>query len=168
MTFLVVGLVIGAAAGVGVGYVMFGGEDNNSEYWFYLDFNGEDTDVDDQWISVKESDALSALLKALDSKNIPYDIAETGATAGWITSIGDVEPKWADGKSWMLWGWFSNDIVAEKSAWSASPGLTVTNATTFYLAVSEIDSASIPGEYVTLFDPNYESVKWKAGGPFSA
>ena len=155
MTFLVVGLVIGAAAGVGVGYVMFGGDDD-TEYWFFLDFNGEDTDVDDQWISAKGKDLVSAMKKALDAKNIEYDIEDSG----WVNELGGISGK--TGFDWMNWGWTDSSNNSILWAWQATSGLDTTIMNWIYIGYTEVDSMWTPS-----LDPNSTTAKWGTTGPFA-
>ena len=153
ITFLVVGLVVGAAAGVGVGFVMFGG-DKDTEYWFYLDFNGEDSDFDGEWISAKGADAMSAFEKAAKNNNMSYKLNEYG----YIDSIDGVAN---DTNFWMDWGWTATTTDDTLWAWKGTSGMNTTIMNWIYIGYTEY-SGMEPD-----IDPNNLS-GWKNAGPFKA
>jgi len=154
MTFLVVGLVIGAAAGVGVGYVMFSGDSNEETYWFYLDFNGEDSDFDGKWISAKGTDAMSAFETAAKNNNVQYELNKYG----FIGTVDGVASN--DTKFWMDWGWTSTEADDTLWAWKGTSGMDTTIMNWIYIGYTEY-SGMEPD-----IDPNSLS-GWKNAGPFA-
>ena len=78
IAFLLAGILVGAGAGIGIGYFVFNDSgDSETTYWFYIDFNGEATEFDDGWISAAGKDVVDGLIKAVRNAGLPSDISDT-------------------------------------------------------------------------------------------
>lgn len=88
--FLVIGIVVGAAVGIGAGYMMFNDSDCSSaeEYNFYICYGA--TDADNGWYSASGDNATEAFDKAMDKAGIEYV-----ANSGYISSIDGVGTMWS-------------------------------------------------------------------------
>jgi hypothetical protein len=163
IVFLVVGILVGAAAGAAIGYLMWNGSGNNdaaqeTTYWYYIDYgNYESSDAQNGWISAKSDNVVNGLIKALgETKNVIDN------ESGFITSINGVEPIWTEtGENWGSWLWTSNSNNISFGKWAEGPGLDITQGIFFYIGVASWD----PVTYALVTDPNAESA-WKTGGPF--
>jgi len=78
VVFAVVALVIGAAIGVGIGFIAFNKNSNNTDetYYFYLNFG--DNDVKTKWYSATGSNVDNALEKAMKDANITVNWGTLG------------------------------------------------------------------------------------------
>ena len=164
ITFLVVGIVAGAAVGTGVGYVLWGTGDNSvpeTEYWFFIDFNDKGGDVDEQWVSAKGTDPNNAMGKAFDSKNIAYETNEDG----FIVEIAGLKNATDWSYSWMIWGWTAK--IADKGlvAWYLISGMPSTMSTYIYFGYTNFEGE----DWAPVLDPNSTAskIKWGASGPFA-
>jgi len=165
MVYAVAALVVGAAVGVGIGYIAFhGGSGSDSEtYWFYLDFGGHEGEgVEDQWVEVSSNSPLSALRAALDKTGMGYNMSGTG----WIVDIGGVGED--ENMSWGSWFWNTTVYDASWTStlypnWIDSSGFDITVGNVFYLGYTEYD----PVSYEYLLDPNADLSVWSTTGPFA-
>ena len=172
IAFLLAGVMVGAAAGVGVGYYVFndGSSDNNSSdltYYFYLYYEDE-SDLN-RWISAKSSTPLTAFTAALDAADIDYDISSTG----WIYHIGD-ESDYAEdwdqpsltGHSWISWFWASTVTDPPYSGmWREPPGWDTTFGTIFLVGFTSVELDPDTWEMLSDLNPNFEMLEWMTGGP---
>jgi len=161
--FLVVGLLVGVAAGAAVGYFMWNSsDDDETTYWYYIDYADYATStVKNGWISAESDTVVHGLFKALDANKIEYAISESG----WITSINGVEPTWdaTSSESWGSWIW-TVDKYTPQTAWEKCNGLDVTIGNTFYIVVTSYNPTTY--EMLDGQDPDSKSA-WKNGGPFA-
>jgi hypothetical protein len=166
IVFLIAGILVGAGVGIGVGYVMFDGDDAAGEetYWFYIDYGAEaDATHVNGWVSNNATDFKSAL------KNIFGSDLALNETEVFINSIKGIENDvWSNtlgGSSWMTWFWKSSsfEVVDLWNAWVSGPGLNTTLGNVMYLGFGFVD----PVSFASTIDPN-TTVAWKIGGPFPA
>lgn len=85
IAFILVGIVAGAAVGVGTGYVVWNGE--KEEYSFYLYF--DDGDDKNGWYSAKASNATDAFKEAMKKAGISWTNSN-----GYPADVGGVEGLW--------------------------------------------------------------------------
>jgi len=122
IAFLIVGVLVGAAAGIGIGYVAFKNNDNNSNtettYWFYIDYgDAADATHVNTWVSAKATDAVSGFEKAMSDAGIAYSDDSYGYTGDIAGVAGDRSYSWM-GWLWVgtefddytFWGWQSGDF----------------------------------------------------------
>ena len=117
IAFAVAALVIGAAAGIGAGFVIFKDKSNDDQtYYFYIDFGDNDTKTG--WYSAKAGNADDALAKAVDGKEGITLTYSTGSSGGYPNL--DTEHKYWYSQ-WYIWDDFSK-AAADKSLDDMSPG----------------------------------------------
>lgn len=102
---LAVALAIGLAAGAGIGYVVFDGNDVSADetYWFYLYF--EEGDAKNKWYSATGPDATVAFENAMKAANITW----VTSSIGYVSNVGGTDCAWASFE--YLW-----DVCDEKTA----------------------------------------------------
>ncbi len=161
IAFLLVGVLVGAGIGAAAGYLIWeGDEDDNETYWFFFDFGDEadETNVN-QWVKVEAADVVSGLKKAADSIYDDNEIEDTG----WIVSINGVENDSSVYVSWANWFFDQAADYNTWGTWYATPGLDVTAGNVFYIGFSGYDSVTWEND----MDPNY-TTGWDNLGPFAA
>ena len=186
ITFLIIGLLVGAGAGIGVGYVAFNSSEGDQMYWFYMDFSEVVGDApDNQWISAKSDNPVTAFHNALKGANL-WDDTGTGSVGadGWINNIAGISGDWnEEGTQWMSWFWSISDMRGSAQAWRENPGFDVTTGTVFYVGFTEATyDADAFGNFILMnkLNPNdgvvwnldYSEIlslpEWAEGGPFAA
>ena len=101
IVFAVVGVLVGAAIGVGIGFAAFNkNTDNDETYYFYAYFG--DDDVKTGWYSVKASNANDAIEKAFKDKE--------GFAFAW-SNYG--YPNLSDGPSWATYSYEWTEFTKE-------------------------------------------------------
>ncbi|MDR0309688.1 MAG: hypothetical protein LBH88_02885 [Candidatus Methanoplasma sp.] len=175
----------GAAAGYEDGYTD-GFYAASTTYWFYIDY-GNDSELENGWLSARSSDATCALKTALDDAEIAYSISGLGA----ITSIGDARNydvrsfdtvydefmefegdmedfDWRiSGYKWYYWFWSTS--ISYAGTWIESDGYVSQSAGVFfYIGFSywEWDMWSSDPLPTVDVDPRSE-ISWKNAGPFA-
>lgn len=88
MAFVVVALLIGVAAGAGIGFFIWSGDDcsDDQEYNYYLYFAANDTR--NGWYNACGADATDAFDKAMTDAGLEYEISSYGYI-GSIDGVGD-------------------------------------------------------------------------------
>jgi len=156
IVFLVVGLVVGAAAGFGIGYFLYNEEDPATTYWFYIDHNGGDGDNDDMWISSTGDSPLDAMIKAFEKNEIDHDVGDDG----WISSLDGLNSD--SSLSWMSFLWTKSNFDTQWPQWATTPGFNVTIGEVFYLVLTAWNfTTNEPVSSPSLTD------KWMGEGPFA-
>lgn len=174
IAFAVVGLLVGAAIGVGIGFAVFNkNTDDNETYYFYIDFGASDAKTG--WYSAKAANADEALEKAVDGKDITLkwsdwgypNFSESGSWATYNYTWSDFSKKAADNSTKGV----VNDTYsyfAKSNGWNAYSGFNTTDegkdhklwesdSTTFYFS-----------PYSALRTP-IDNLDWKtaSGTPFA-
>ncbi len=88
MVYAVVALLVGAAVGVGIGYMMFN-DSESEEYGYYLYFGENDTR--NGWYVAEGIDAADAFDKAMNDAGMKYEVG----SSGYVNTIDDTGLYWA-------------------------------------------------------------------------
>jgi len=170
ITFLIAGILVGAVIGICVGYLMFNGDDSDSNnsgeqtYWFYIDFNEDETGLTNEnaWISATGDSLVSALKKAFEDADMDAEVV----TTDYGTSISYIEGAMngVGGLYWMEWVWVANIYESGLWGWAPTAGLENTAGSAFYFGFTSTDSSP---PYAPSLIPNDMSY-WKGDGPFPA
>lgn len=187
--FAVVALLIGAAAGAGVGFMVAGDGGDSApggrEYSFYLHF--ADGDSRDGWYSATAEDAGQAFGAAMDAAGLEHEVS----SYGYVASIDGVD---GGGSGWYICHYVYSDFTEEAAkasilfptesfgtlqcskGWKSLTGygegtevkLAQVESTAFFLSPYALDPAP-EGSPASWSAPSPVTVKsWMSGGPFAS
>ena len=151
--FAVVGIVIGAAIGVGVGYMCWHSDVGEQTYWFYIDYGtaADDSHVNG-WVSVKSTSAADAI------KKVPGAELKGEGSEMYLDGIngvvGNNTPPYVYWAVYIVNGDYYSLTDFEKEFSYSNMGFGNAYSTVFYLAYGD---GSIP-----------TNADWKGTGPFAS
>lgn len=130
VSFLLIGILVGAAAGVGIGFAMFN-QEQGTDYWVYVDYGSTaDATHKNGWVSVTAVSTLDAL------KKVPGMKIKDGSYGPGIDGINGIMNKTDYSKYWGFYvynGDYTKTSTFEKS-WSYSNfGINKSYTTCMYL-----------------------------------
>ena len=161
IVFIVVALVVGAALGAGIGWMLFGDSEDveQTTWWLYIDYGDEaDSSHKNGWYSAK----------ATDMKEAAEKIGVSFADNGFIDSVNGVVTD--SGETWSTWlynGMYSPIYNPETSGMiSSNLGLGGMYSTVSMILLCDYD----PVTYVPVVNPNTDEgyTAWMGTGPLAA
>ena len=155
ITFAVVGVLIGAAIGVGIGFAVFGNNKAEEQtYWFYIDY-GDKADAShvNGWVDVKAAnlpDAVKKIPGVKTSESATYGLSLDGIN-GVDSGANMGDPYWGQ---YIRNGDYYGATDFEKNFSFSNFGLGGTYCTVMYFAYG---TGTIPTD-----------TGWKTTGPFAS
>ncbi len=176
ITFIVAALVVGAALGAGIGFIMFGNSDSNAEetYSYYIYFG--EGEAKNGWYTAKATDASAGFDKAMKNAGMEWEKSPWG----YIKSVNGE----SGSSGWAVFEYLYKDCnsdaqtgsISYASGWRAFAGYTVTGEDDPSLKLKQSDSnvwfLSLygPAPEYTMINPWDDAVsnKWMNSGPFAS